>query len=64
MADKKIAVFGIYNTRGHAEGAVDRLLASGFSNDDISVLLPDAQGSKDFAHEKRQPRRPKALPLG
>ena len=52
MADKKIAVFGIYNTRGHAERAVDRLLASGFSNDDISVLLPDAQGSKDFAHEK------------
>ncbi|MGD1091793.1 MAG: hypothetical protein ABSB35_07340 [Bryobacteraceae bacterium] len=24
----------------------------GFSNDDISVLLPDNQGSKDFAHEK------------
>jgi hypothetical protein len=31
---------------------VDRLLADGFSNDDISVLLQDNQGSKDFAHEK------------
>jgi hypothetical protein len=24
----------------------------GFTNNDISVLLPDAQSSKDFAHEK------------
>jgi len=27
-------------------------MAAGFSNDDISVLLPDNQSSKDFAHEK------------
>ncbi len=27
-------------------------MASNFSNDDISVLLPDNQSSKDFAHEK------------
>src|SRR5580700_11122474 len=52
MAGKKTAVFGIYRTRNQAEQSVDRLLAAGFSNDDISVLLPDNQGSKDFAHEK------------
>jgi hypothetical protein len=52
MAGKKTAVFGIYKTRVQAEQSVDRLLAAGFSNDDISVLLPDNQGSKDFAHEK------------
>lgn len=52
MAGKKTAVFGIYQTRLQAERSVDRLLASGYSNDDISVLLPDNQGSKDFAHEK------------
>src|ERR1019366_2079158 len=28
------------------------LLAANFSSDDISVLLPEHQGSKDFAHEK------------
>src|SRR5271154_3160076 len=52
MAGKKTAVFGIYHSRIQAEQSVDRLLAAGFSNDDISVLLQDMQGSKDFAHEK------------
>jgi hypothetical protein len=52
MTGKKTAVFGIYGNRNEAERSVDRLLAAGFSNDDISVLLPDNQGSKDFAHEK------------
>jgi hypothetical protein len=31
---------------------VDQILAAGFSNNDISVLLPDNQSSKEFAHEK------------
>jgi hypothetical protein len=52
MSEKKTAVFGIYQTINQAEQSVDRLLAAGFSNDDISVLFPDNQGSKDFAHEK------------
>ena len=52
MTGKKTAVFGIYHNRNQAERSVDRLLAAGFSNDDISVLLPDNQSSKDFAHEK------------
>ena len=25
---------------------------AGFSNNDVSVLFPDKQGSKDFAHEQ------------
>lgn len=52
MEDKKTAVFGIYKSAMQAEQTVDRLLAAGFRNDDISVLLPDTQSSKDFAHEK------------
>ena len=52
MAGKQTAVFGIYHTRHQAEASVDQLLAAGFSNDDISVLLPDLQSSKEFAHEK------------
>ena len=52
MTGKQTAVFGIYHTRNQAEQSVDRLLASGYSNDDISVLLPDNEGSKDFAHNK------------
>jgi hypothetical protein len=52
MAGKKTAVFGIYKSSVQAERAVDRVLAAGFSNNDISVLLPDTQSSKEFAHEK------------
>lgn len=52
MAGKKTAVFGIYHTRNQAERGVGDLLAAGFSNDDISVLLPTTQGTKDFAHQK------------
>ena len=35
-----------------AESAVDMLRSSGFRTEDISALLPDNQGTKDFAHEK------------
>src|SRR5580658_8639203 len=52
MTGKKTAVFGIYQNEKQAERTVDDLHAAGFSNDDISVLLEDNQGSKDFAHEK------------
>jgi hypothetical protein len=52
MAGKNTAVFGIYRTRAAAEEAVDALRQAGFRNTDISVLLPDNQGTKDFAHKK------------
>lgn len=50
--DKKISVFGIYKSRMAAEQAVDQLKYSGFRNSDISVLMPDHETTKDFAHEK------------
>jgi hypothetical protein len=52
MAGKKTAVFGIYHNANQAERVVERLRDAGFSNDDISVLFEDSEGSKDFAHEK------------
>jgi hypothetical protein len=52
MAGKKTSVFGIYKTVGAAERAVDTLVLERFSNADVSVLMPDNQGTKDFAHEK------------
>src|SRR5450631_696715 len=52
MAGKKTAVFGIYHNANQAERVVERLREEGFSNDDISVLLQDNQGTRDFAHEK------------
>jgi hypothetical protein len=52
MAGKNTAVFGIYRDREHVEEAVDTFLDNGFRSEDISVLMPDNVGTKDFAHEK------------
>ena len=52
MTSKKTAVFGIYQNAAQAEYSVDQLMAAHFRNDDISVLLPDNESTKDFAHEK------------
>jgi hypothetical protein len=52
MENRKLSVFGIYSSTMAAERAVGSLVQAGFSNNDISVLLPDRQGTKDFAHEK------------
>ena len=52
MTSKKTAVFGIYKSAEQAERAVDTLMSSGFPSSDISVLLPDTQSTKAFAHEK------------
>jgi len=49
---KNTAVYGIFRNRSQAENAVDQLVASGFRTEDISVLLAENVGTKDFAHEK------------
>ncbi len=46
------AVFCIATTYPQAETIVDNLKLSGFLNNHISVLLPDNEGTRDFAHEK------------
>lgn len=52
MAGKNTAVFGIFETTTKAEMTVDRLIEAGYSSSDISVLAPDQQSSREFAHEK------------
>ena len=52
MSSKNTAVFGIYATPGTAEAAVDHLIARDFSNSAISVLLPDDETTRAFAHQK------------
>ncbi len=48
---KNTSVFGIYKTRDDASNAVEALRLAGFRNTDISALLPDNVGTKDFAVE-------------
>jgi hypothetical protein len=42
----------IAKSENQAEQIVAELQSEGFSDGDISVLFPDKQGSRDFAHEK------------
>ena len=52
MANKNVAVFGIYKSVQSAEAAVDHLISAGFPNSAISVLLPDDDSTRAFAHQK------------
>jgi F0F1-type ATP synthase assembly protein I len=63
MAAKNTAVFGIYPSRLEMEEAVDRLHRAGFRGTDISALLQENQGTKDFAHEKNT-KAPEGLSAG
>jgi hypothetical protein len=62
MAQNKV-VFGIYSTRVGIESAVDALKAASFRNTDISVLLPEKESTKEFAHEKHT-KAPEAAATG
>ena len=52
MKSENISVFGIYPTVEIAEAGVDSLRSNGFRAEDISALLPDNKGTKDFVHSR------------
>jgi len=59
----KKAVFCITQNIDQTEHIVNQLKTSGFSNDDISVLLPDKSTTKDFAYEKHT-KAPEGAAIG
>lgn len=48
----KTSVFCLAQDEAQASQIVGDLKDAGFSNNDISVLLPDKQSTREFAHEK------------
>src|SRR3954452_14965960 len=48
----KEAVLAILDSQLQTDSAVDKLQARGVLSSGISVLLPDTDGTRDFAHEK------------
>jgi hypothetical protein len=48
----KKSVFCIATSRTQADQIVNQLKTANFSNNDISVLFPDKDSTRDFAHEK------------
>lgn len=61
MADT--SVYCIVPSEADACRIVDRLKAAGFQRDDVSVLLPDRSGTRDFAHEKNT-KAPEGATIG
>jgi len=59
----KKSVFCIATTRGQAEQIVESLKNASFSNNDISVLFPDKETTRDFAHEKHT-KAPEGIATG
>ena len=47
----KKSVIGIVHAQTNAERIVDQAQAAGVQPGDISVLMPDQSGTRDFAHE-------------
>lgn len=52
MSESNKVVLGMYKTRIEVERAVEALKRDGFLTSDISVLMPNVEGSQDFAHTK------------
>jgi hypothetical protein len=52
MAANQAAVFGIFASSPSAEVAVHQLTTAGFSTENISVLMSDTEGAKEFAAER------------
>ncbi len=52
MAGKNTAAFAIFRTQAEAEAALNNLTRAGFSSQDVSVLMADKSGTRDFATEK------------
>ena len=51
MADRDIAVFGLFPDRASLERAIGLLRGAGFRNSDVSMLMQDTPGTKDLAFE-------------
>lgn len=63
MTGKNTAVMALFPNSFEVEHAVDQLIGAGFRNSDVSVLLADTKGTKDFAH-KKDTKAPEGTTLG
>ncbi len=52
MAGKNTAVFGIFRDTVSVGGALQALRTAGFRNANVSVLIPENAGTRDFVHHK------------
>ncbi len=58
------AVICIATTEEQAAHFADQLKEAGLSGNDVSVLLPDRAGSRDFAHDLHHSKAPEGVATG
>ena len=63
MSGKNIAVFGIYRDTVSLGGGLEALRSAGFRSTDVSVLMPENVGTKDFVH-RRTSKAPEGAATG
>jgi hypothetical protein len=63
MTGKNISVFGIYRDAVALDRGLERLRSVGFRNTDVSVLMPENLGTKDFA-PKKETKAPEGATTG
>ena len=63
MMTKNISVYGICNSTQAAEDTVARLRDAGFRSADISLLVPENEGTKDFSLQKNT-KAPEGAAIG
>jgi hypothetical protein len=59
---KNESVLGIYSSRSSVENAISALRDSGFSNSDVSVLLPENLAPGNWRQRRKQKRLRGQLP--
>lgn len=59
----KKSVLCIVKNHMHAEKIIDRLHAAGFAYNDVSVIFPDREGTRDFAY-KNSTKAPEGAATG
>jgi hypothetical protein len=64
MSAKKVAVLGIYSTRGAVENATDSLIKAGFRTADISLLLPESLGGTKVMGTEKATKAPEGAAAG
>ena len=61
--NKNTSVFGIFPNVNAADKCVAYLRNAGFRNTDISILIPDNEGTRQFGHEKHS-KAPEGAAVG
>ena len=62
--NRKISVVGLFENRAELDEAISSLLTQGFRASDISVLLPDAQDTKQVVAREKHTKAPGGALVG